>query len=332
MLQLQQPKLQASDNTASLTSYVKIPAPDLLWISTKKLSVIQLFLDAWASDPYGSRYVELQHNLKPTAFRLARKLLTEQGLFIFKRDVSVIDPRATNCWLVKNLHGARCSWTDNAALVPEDDATALDDTATALESVAPAPPILAKTLVQPALPEPSLSIHNHLNNQQQNSEEVVAGLETATEEENTQVQPSREETREALTKLREMGMRLNPTLQALVLKHYSNVANAIAHIKERVREGERFKNLEGAFVKAVRDGAKPKQSQKSWGYHAEVNPPSLEQLAALDNAKASGLIRDYYLSSDNVCKVVQLSFDLIPWWQYLTLPNSVEFGSAELDT
>ncbi len=327
MVQLQQLESQ-SFNTASaskatsLASYVKIPASDLLWVSTRKLSVIQLFLDAWASDPYGSRYVKLHHNLKPTAFRLARKLLTEQGLFIFKRDVSVIDPRATNCWLVKNLHGARCTWVDDTAPVLELDATAPEDTATALVTVAPTPPILPQSVVEQALPEASLSLHNFNNQQQDSAEEIVAGLETATEEENTSPQPSRDETREALTKLREMGMRLNPTLQALVLRHYSNVANAIAHIKERVREGERFKNLEGAFVKAVRDGAKPKQSQKSWGYHAEINPPSPEQLAALDAAKASGLIRDYYLSSDNICKVVQLSFDLIPWWEYQKLGTS----------
>ncbi len=71
-------------------------------------------------------------------------------------------------------------------------------------------------------------------------------------------------------------------------------------------------------MKAVRDGAKPKQTQKSWGHHAEVNPPSPDQLAALEAAKEAGLIRDYYLASDNICKVVLLNnWQPEPWWQYL---------------
>lgn len=320
MVQLQQHDSQARNvNTAPFagtnTPYVKIPASDICWASSQRPSVVQLFLDAWASDPYGSRYVKLKHNLRPTAFRLARKLLTEQGLFMFKRDVSVIDSRATNCWLTLNLHGARCTWVDDTALVPEL-------TATALESVTPAPPILARAYIEPALPEASLSLQNPSNQQQNSVEEIVVGLEAEESKTHCEFQPTREETRVVLTKLREMGMRLNPTLQTLVLKFYSRVPSAVAHIKERIASGERFKNLEGAFVQAVKHSAQPQRSRPTWGYHAEINPPSPEQLAALDAAKASGLIRDYYLSSDNICKVVHERLGIIPWFEYMELGTS----------
>jgi len=48
------------------------------------------------------------------------------------------------------------------------------------------------------------------------------------------------------------------------------------------------------------------------------NPPSVEQLSQLEEAKASGVIKDYFFSSDGVCKVVMRNgYDKMPWWGFL---------------
>lgn len=50
----------------------------------------------------------------------------------------------------------------------------------------------------------------------------------------------------------------------------------------------------------------------------ENNPPSIEQLTQLEEAKASGAIKDYFFSSDGVCKVVMRNgYDQMPWWGFL---------------
>lgn len=135
--------------------------------------------------------------------------------------------------------------------------------------------------------------------------------------ENNAIQPSSDEFREILTKVRDMGMIINPTLQRMIKTHYSNAGSAIAHIKERIARGEQFKSLEGAFTKACREGARPERIEGSWGAHAEINPPSSDDLATLEEAKARGEIKDYFLSTDNICKVVlKNGFTQMPWWEY----------------
>ena len=92
-----------------------IPQEDAEFIGTQKPSVMQLWLECWRCDPYGSRWQVLNHNLSYSAFKKAKKILSEGGLFIFKSDRSIRDNRETVCWLVMNLHGSRRNdyWLDN---------------------------------------------------------------------------------------------------------------------------------------------------------------------------------------------------------------------------
>jgi hypothetical protein len=143
------------------------------------------------------------------------------------------------------------------------------------------------------------------------------------EEVENKIEPTTEEVREVLQHLRAMGVTLNHTIRAIVRKHYASVNGAIAHIKERISQGEKFRNLEGAFVEAVKEGAKPENKKSLGGMPQEVNPPSIEQIAALEAARVAGKIRDYFLSSDGVCKVVMPNLHVqMPWWEYLNSTKS----------
>ena len=100
-----------------------IPMNDLDWILTQKPSVMQLFIECWRCDPYGSRWMQLSTKLKPSAFREAKKQLANQGLFIFKRETSIQDSRSTVCWMTRNLHGSRVKDFWKAITPTELDAT-----------------------------------------------------------------------------------------------------------------------------------------------------------------------------------------------------------------
>ncbi|BAZ66283.1 hypothetical protein NIES4106_10330 [Fischerella sp. NIES-4106] len=84
-----------------------IPIDDLQWVMKQIKSVQILWDECWASDPFGSRWIQLKTGLSERAFRLARKILYTAGLFQFKRDICIDDARKTAGWLVINLHGAR---------------------------------------------------------------------------------------------------------------------------------------------------------------------------------------------------------------------------------
>lgn len=110
--------------------FMKIPVDDLAWVREQKPTVLQLFLDCWSSDPYGSRWVQLSTKLKPSAFREAKKTLSNRGLFVFKRETSILDARSTVCWLVKNLHGSRVKEFWNPAKQEANPATHTANNAT----------------------------------------------------------------------------------------------------------------------------------------------------------------------------------------------------------
>ncbi len=84
-----------------------IPIEDYDFIATQKPSVRDFWMQCWRSDPYGSRWQVLNHKLSYSAFKKAKKLLSDRGLFLFKRESSIRDNRETVCWLVLNLHGSR---------------------------------------------------------------------------------------------------------------------------------------------------------------------------------------------------------------------------------
>ncbi len=99
-----------------------IPQEDSEFIETQKLSTVKLWLQCWRSDPYGNRWMPLNHSLKSSSFWEAKKILSERGLFLFKPDRSIRDGRETVCWLVLNLHGARRNdyWLESADLESAD--------------------------------------------------------------------------------------------------------------------------------------------------------------------------------------------------------------------
>jgi hypothetical protein len=84
-----------------------IPIEDMDWAMTQIPSVHRLWSECWRCDPYGSRWMQLNTNLKRSAFMQAKKILEAQGLFLFKPDKSIGDGRETVCWMVQNLHGSR---------------------------------------------------------------------------------------------------------------------------------------------------------------------------------------------------------------------------------
>ena len=87
--------------------YARIPLSDLAWALSQGASVHQLLAEAWLADPFGSRRMVLNTGLARSTFRKAKKVLSDRGLFLFKRETSMIDSRETVCWLVQNLHGSR---------------------------------------------------------------------------------------------------------------------------------------------------------------------------------------------------------------------------------
>lgn len=84
-----------------------IPTSDLEWSLKQKPSVSKLWQECWLADPYGSRWMQISTSLSRKHFFTAKKVLSQAGLFIFKREVSIMDGRETVCWMVRNLHGAR---------------------------------------------------------------------------------------------------------------------------------------------------------------------------------------------------------------------------------
>lgn len=84
-----------------------IPTEDLEWVLQQKPSVSKLWQECWLADPYGSRWMQISTSLSRKHFFTAKKVLSQAGLFIFKREVSIMDGRETVCWMVRNLHGAR---------------------------------------------------------------------------------------------------------------------------------------------------------------------------------------------------------------------------------
>lgn len=122
------------------------------------------------------------------------------------------------------------------------------------------------------------------------------------------------EEREVFIELRRLGIETNEGVRATMKTQKANVANALAHIKQRYASLEKFGNITGAFVKACQDGAKPYQLTRK-----QINPPSSTQLAALDEAKVARTIKNYYLApwGDGSAVLVDTGRCMLPWWEFL---------------
>jgi hypothetical protein len=88
-----------------MKDYLSIPVKDLSWAREQKPSVQKLFMYCWESNPSGSFWLPLNHDLKRTSFIEARKIITEAGLFRFKSERLVRDGKRTSIWIVYNCKG-----------------------------------------------------------------------------------------------------------------------------------------------------------------------------------------------------------------------------------
>lgn len=125
--------------------------------------------------------------------------------------------------------------------------------------------------------------------------------------------------RDAINEIRRLGIERNESVLTLLKKYDVNVPGAIAYIQQRQGKGEIFSNITGAFVDALKKGNSPSHTEPSFGLHKDINPPTEQQVQALEDARGGSLILDYFFSSiDNTYKVVLLDgITQVPWWQYL---------------
>lgn len=173
-------KTESFDTTQ--VEFMKIPVDDLVWVRNKKSpAVLQLFLDCWSSDPYGSRWAQLSTELKPTAFKKAKKILSDRGLFVFKRETSILDGRSTVCWLIKNLHGSRVKefWNPTAHTPSNEVAVTANKVAVTANKVAVATSILPQTQSEQGFQNASGSFQEHFKSVLEKSRANEAAYEGA---------------------------------------------------------------------------------------------------------------------------------------------------------
>ena len=136
-----------------------IPQEDSEFIETQKPSVMKLWLRCWRCDPYGSGWQDLSHDLSPSAFKKAKRILSDKGLFVFEPKKSSRDGRETTHWRILNLHGAR----------KNDFWLKLEDSFKSCE--APNEPSKAPNKPSKAPNKPSISDQSHTESQSQNPSE-----------------------------------------------------------------------------------------------------------------------------------------------------------------
>ncbi len=191
-----------SEKSKNQIEFVKIPKQDLIWAQQQNPSVVKLWMKCWECDPYGSRWMTLNHSLSKASFFRAKKIISDKGLFIFKSDRSFLNGRETVGWQVQNLHGARRknfgleldNTTDNTT-DPTDNTT--DNTDVKSESHQGdrqthqgdrqshqgdrqshhRDSMASETTPNQPIPAPSLTPHKHLNNSSKELLEVFNGEE-----------------------------------------------------------------------------------------------------------------------------------------------------------
>ena len=346
-------KIAPQSSSSGKRNFNMIPSDDLMWAMEQNPAVIRLFHEGWVCDPYGSRWMQLNTKLKDRAFRDAKKKLSDQGLFVFKRETSIQDSRSTVCWMIKNLHGSRVKgyWDDcKAEFLGGTDApdcgTTMPECSTLMPVFGTAMPSISPQIQsEQGFQKRSTSSQHHIYDQQhfniaedgvavdlkafeKKEEELTKAdlpnlvLERSAAPVAPNVVPSPvdlTDEQEALNEMRRLGIERNDTTLPLMKKYAANVPNAIAYLKEYQGTGKDFANITGAFVDALKKGKKPIDTEPSFGLHKELNPPTEPQLAALEEARNKRLILDYFFSSiDNTHKVILLDgITQSPWWEYL---------------
>jgi hypothetical protein len=163
----------------SSNPHMIIPQQDFIWAINQHNSVKTLFMECWISDPYGSRWQVLNHSLKTSSFKSAKKILSEAGLFIFKSDRSILDGRQTVCWLVMNLHGARRNdyWLDQKKTQDNPVTSRINPVTSRINTVTSQvnqlTSISDQTQSQQELQNPSETLQEHLSNSSKELLEVL---------------------------------------------------------------------------------------------------------------------------------------------------------------
>ncbi len=180
--------------------FVAIPKQDLIWAKKQKPSVMTLWLECWECDPYGSRWMTLNHSLSKAAFFRAKKILSDKGLFIFKSERSIINGRETAYWSVQNLHGARRknfgfeldNTVDNTVDNTNNTLNTTDVKSDSLQRDSDSPQrdsdspqrdseslyrdsIVPETTQNQGFQSPSITPHKHLNNSSKELLKVLSG-------------------------------------------------------------------------------------------------------------------------------------------------------------
>ena len=322
-------------------NYSMLPLDDLDWILTQKPAVVHLFLECWRSDPYGSRWMPLTTSLKNKTLKQAKSVLRKSGLFDFKSEMKILEGNRYYETFVFNLHGSR-RWHPGGVVENPSQGNKKPQVGVSTNpgGVKKYPPSSTQTQSEQGFQNASISsqylfINNSISPTgalQENAVELKDDLEEEKEtnqapenfgeldtpealpvQSEAEVVPAVEE-REVLIKLRQLGVEINEGVRATMKNKKANVANALAHIKQRYDARENFGNITGAFVKACQDGAKPYQSTRS-----QINPPTSTQLTTLEEAKAARTIRDYYLApwGEQEVVLVDTGRSMQTWWQFL---------------
>jgi hypothetical protein len=210
--------------------HVIVPIEDMLWASSQKSSVTQLWQECWTSDPYGSRWMPLSTNLGYSTFIQAKKVLSQSGLFIFKPDKSTSDGRETVGWVVRNVHGSRQKeFWELGSKNEELDSTNQEPNSN-FEEIDAENQASISVETQPAseVHEPSESSHEHVTNSSKEfvtcetsalNEEAIAPFEGATPT------PATEENVESRAEAIATRRKLNPMRQEKLKKAQRDAEN-----------------------------------------------------------------------------------------------------------
>lgn len=124
-----------------------------------------------------------------------------------------------------------------------------------------------------------------------------------------------------MRELRRLRIEDNATVRAMIKRFWSNFTGAYESIKQRVERGEVFVNITGAFVNALKNDDKPETSvvvEQVLIPQPNIDKPSAEEMALIDDAIATGRVRDKYYGSLGWL-VIENNGHTAPWQQFLTM-------------
>lgn len=171
-----------------------------------------------------------------------------------------------------------------------------------------------------------LTTNSENKNQSENKNIACCGLEIIEQEkEQEQSQPESslldgQGVNEAFNRLRVLNVSLNPTIRKFVQTLNADIVlNAIAHIEERVKARENFKNISGAVVVAFQSMSKPERLMNPPRVYPQPSEAHLEQL---QRAKREGSIKFYEASYRGGRTVLVDDLEnrrVVTWWEWFGL-------------